>query len=437
MAVNEDRYAKSRALYAESQQYLAGGVSSNFRLGVPPFPIFYDRAEGGILFDVDGNSYVDYLLGMGPIVLGHAAEGPVRAVEGTLRMGQLFGAQSELEIEVGRKLCQVIPCAERVRYVSSGSEAVQLAFRLARGYTGKPKIVKFEGHYHGWIDGALVSVHPGEEVRGPYEEPNAVPLSKGQSHSILNDLVIQPWNNLELLTRTLERREDEIAGVIMEPVGCNTCVIPPRPGYLEGVRELCSRLGIVLIFDEVITGFRLALGGAQERFGVTPDLATYAKAIANGFPLAMVAGKTEIMEQVTQGVVHGGTYNGGVPVMAAALATLEALEADNRAAYARMEAVGEQLMGGLRAAAERADQPFLVQGYGAVFHTSFTNQRAIHDYRDYARHTDQPRLLRFVGNLMDEGVRVTSRGTWMTCAAHTDVDVDRTVAAAERAMRRL
>src|SRR5204863_394424 len=226
--------------YQEAQQYLAGGVSSNFRLGVPPLPLFFERAEGSQLFDVDGNSYVDYMLAMGPVVLGHAAEGPVRAAQAWLERGQLFGGQSPVEVEFGRRVCAVVPCAERVRVCSSGTEAVQLAFRLARGSTGKRLIVKFEGHYHGWMDSALVSVHPGEELSGPYDAPTPVAMSKGQSPSVLQDVVILPWNNLELLARTLERQADDIAAVIMEPMLCNTCAISPRPGYLEGAREACS-----------------------------------------------------------------------------------------------------------------------------------------------------------------------------------------------------
>jgi glutamate-1-semialdehyde 2,1-aminomutase len=442
MAVNQANeggrsYERSKARHAEAQRYLAGGVSSNFRLGVPPGPLFYDRAQGSRMHDVDGNEYVDYLLGMGPIVLGHSAEAPTRAAEEWLRRGALFGGQGELEIALGRLVCEVVPCAELVRFAGSGSEVVQLAFRLARAYTGKRKIVKFEGHYHGWMDSALISTHPPEDARGPYDAPTAVAMSRGQSPSVLDDVIVLPWNDLELLTSTLEQHANDVAAVIMEPINCNTCTIPPRPGYLEGARELCTRLGIVLIFDEVITGFRVALGGAQAMLGVTPDLATFAKAIANGLPLAMVAGKREIMEELTAGVVHGGTYNASGPVIAAALATLQELARDDGAAYRRMEQVGETLMQGLRAAAERADQPFLAQGYGPIFNTSFTNQRVIHHYRDYADHTDAPRQLRFVEYLMDAGVRITARGAWFTSAAHTDADVQHTLAAAETALRRL
>jgi glutamate-1-semialdehyde 2,1-aminomutase len=430
-------FAKSEALYAEAQQYLAGGVNSNFRLGVPPLPLFFERAEGSRLYDVDGNEYVDYMLGMGPVVLGHNAPAPVQAAEEWLKRGQLFGGQSVAEIELGRRFCTAVPCADLVRFAGSGSEVVQAAFRLARAHTGRDKIVRFEGHYHGWIDTALISPRATEEELGPYEAPNTVPGSRGQPRSALGDLIVLPWNNLDVLRHTLERRAGEIAGVIMEPILCNTGVMLPRPGYLEGVRDLCARLGIVLIFDEVITGFRVALGGAQARLGVTPDLATYAKAIANGFPLAAVAGKREIMDLLNQGVVHGGTYNAAPATAAAAAATLDELARDDGAAYRRMEGAGEALMAGLRAATSRVGQPLLAQGIGPVFNTCFTDAPAIHDYRQYAAKTDAARQLQFIARLADEGIRLTSRGTWFLSAAHTASDVEYTIRAAERAFARM
>jgi glutamate-1-semialdehyde 2,1-aminomutase len=314
-------YRKTIAAYDEACQVLAGGVSSNFRMGGQPAPLFFERAEGPYLYDVDGNRYVDYVLGMGPCILGHAPREVVDAVATTLNLGQLYAGQHRLEVDLARKVQEMVPCAELVRFAGSGSEVVQAAFRLARAYTGRSKIVRFEGHYHGWIDTALISPRATEEELGSYEAPNTVPGSRGQVRSALEDLIVLPWNDLEVLRRTLERHAGEIAGVIMEPILCNTGVILPRPGYLEGVRDLTARLGIVLIFDEVITGFRVALGGAQARLGVTPDLATYAKAIANGFPLAAVAGRREIMDLLNQGVVHGGTYNASPATAAAAAAT--------------------------------------------------------------------------------------------------------------------
>ena len=428
-------YDKSAALYAEAQQYLAGGVNSNFRLGVPPLPLFFERAQGSRLYDVDGNEFVDYMLGMGPVVLGHNHPAPLHAAEEWLRNGQLFGGQSVAEIEAGRRFCQAVPCADLVRFAGSGSEVVQAAFRLARAHTGRSKIVRFEGHYHGWIDTALISPRATEAELGSYEAPNTVPGSRGQVRSALEDLIVLPWNDLEVLRRTLERHAGEIAGVIMEPILCNTGVILPRPGYLEGVRDLTARLGIVLIFDEVITGFRVALGGAQARLGVTPDLATYAKAIANGFPLAAVAGKREIMDLLNQGVVHGGTYNAAPATAVAAAATLHELARDDGAAYRRMEETGEALMAGLRRVAAGAGQPLLVQGISQVFNTCFTGAPAIHDYREYAGRTDPARQLALIGRLADEGVRLTSRGTWFLSAAHTAADVEYSIRAAERALQ--
>jgi glutamate-1-semialdehyde 2,1-aminomutase len=430
-------YARSEALYAEAQRYLAGGVSSNFRLGVPPLPLFFERAEGARLYDVDGNEYVDYMLGMGPVILGHNAPGPVRAAQEWLSKGQLFGGQSTAEIELGRRFCQAVPCADLVRFAGSGSEVVQLAFRLARAYTGRSKIIRFEGHYHGWMDSALVSTRPAPDEWGPPEAPRAVLGSRGQVPAAVEDVIVLPWNDAAVLRATLERRAREIAGVIMEPILCNTCVITPRPGYLETARDLCSRLGIVLIFDEVITGFRVALGGAQARLSVTPDLATFAKAIANGFPLAAVAGKREIMALLTDGVVHGGTYNAAPSTAAAAAATLDELARDEGAAYRRMEETGEALMEGLRQVAHRAGQPLLVQGVGQVFNTCFTDAPAIYDYREYTLRTDAARQLRFVHALADEGVRLTSRGTWFLSIAHTPDDVAVTIRAAERALARM
>ena len=430
-------YARSEQAYADTQRYLAGGVSSNFRLGVPPLPLFFERAEGSRLFDVDGNEYVDYMLGMGPVILGHNASGPLEAAEAWLRRGQLFGGQSLAEVELGQRFGAAVPCAGLVRFAGSGSEVVQLAFRLARAFTGRSKIVKFEGHYHGWMDSALVSTRPSPEEWGPPDAPSAVPGSRGQLATALEEMIVLPWNDLDLLRRTLERRQGEIAAVIMEPILCNTCVILPRPDYLEGARDLCTRLGIVLIFDEVITGFRVALGGAQARLGVTPDLATYAKAIANGFPLAAVAGRRDIMELLTGGVVHGGTYNAAPFTAAAAAATLDELARDGGAAYRRLEETGEALMAGLRDVARRAGRPLLAQGLGAVFNTSFTDAPAISDHREYTLRTDAARQARFISLLVEAGVRLTSRGTWFLSTAHTPADVERTIQAAEAAFRRL
>ena len=238
------------------------------------------------LHDLDGNVYIDYALGMGPVLLGHAHPLVNAAVAGSLPHGQLYAGQHEAEAELARELCEVVPSAEMVRFSMSGTEAVQAALRVARAFTGRTRIVKFEGHYHGWLDNVYVSVRPDEGRRGPEAAPHAVPESQGQDEAAYRSQIVLPWNNLDLLRARLER-DPEIAAVIMEPIMCNTAVIAPAPGYLAGVRELCSQHDVLLIFDEVITGFRVALGGAQASLGVTPDLTILAKAMASGFPIAV------------------------------------------------------------------------------------------------------------------------------------------------------
>ncbi len=429
-------YARSQELYADATEALAGGVNSNFRLGGRPVPLFFTRGARAHLWDADGNDYVDYVLGMGPNILGHAPPAVTDAVAESLGRGVLFAGQYAEEIALARLVQRLVPCAERVRFGLSGSEMDQAAIRVARAATGRDVIVKFEGHYHGWFDTLLVSTQPPLDHAGPDDAPAKWYPSAGQSRHAADDLHVLPWNDLDALTRHLDAHAGEIAGVLMEPVLCNTCVIAPRPGYLEGVRELCDRHGIVLIFDEVITGFRLGLGGAGRRLGVTPDLAVFAKAIGGGYPIAALAGKERFMSLLTGPVLHGGTYNGNMVSTIAALATLGELARGGDALYADMEARGGRLMAGLRDAAAAAGVPLHVQGFGVAFNTTFGAVGPIANYRDYAR-TDLPTQKRFVGELQDRGVRVTARGTWFLSTAHTDADVTRTLAAARDVLRSL
>ena len=427
-------YAGSIALYEEARAALAGGVSSNFRIGTHPAPLFFERAEGARLYDVDGNSYVDYVLGMGPIILGHAPPTVVRAVAESLAGGQLFAGQHRGEIELAQRFQRHVPCAELVRFGSSGSEMVQAALRLARAATGRRVVVKFEGHYHGWFDTILVSNAPPLDQAGPYDAPLPYLPSAGQSAAAAADIAVLPWNDLDILRRYLEARAGETAGLIMEPILCNTNAIVPRPGYLEGVRELCDRYGVVLIFDEVITGFRVGLGGAQGRLGVTPDLAVFAKAFGAGFPIAALAGKRALMELIGDGsVLHGGTFNTNLVSTSAAIAALDELAKDDGAVYRRIEERGARLKEGLWEIGERAGVPLQVQGVGAVFNTSFTDQGEVTDYRSHQR-TDLGRQGRLVRALQDRGVRITIRGTWFLSAAHGDDVIDETLAAAEHAV---
>lgn len=429
-------HSRSQALSERSKRSLAGGVSSNVRAGSGT-PIYFEQASAARLYDVDGNAYLDYVLGQGPMILGHSPEPVLRAVHQAMQKGQLYAGQHELEIILSEKLQQLIPCAELLRYSNSGSEIVQAAIRLARAYTGREKIVKFEGHYHGWFDNVLLSVHPPLNTAGPRECPQPVPASAGQARSVLDEVLVLPWNDLEAFGSLVTQRSDEIAAVIMEPVMGNTSCVLPQPGYLEGVRELCSQYGIVLIFDEIITGFRLGLGGAQGYLGITPDLATFGKAMANGFPVSCLAGKQSLMALVaSQQVNHSGTYNSNVIVMAAACATLAELERKNGEAYERLFTLGTQLMSGLAALARKLGISVLIQGVGPMFHLGFTRQAAILDYRSFLQ-CDQDLYRQFAELLLEEGVRVLSRGMWYLSTAHTPQDIEFTLGAVEATWERL
>ena len=425
------RYQRSTELFQRAQTSLAGGVSSNVRALAQP-PLYFRSACGTRIVDADENVYLDYTLSQGPMFLGHSPPAVLDFVEQAMRNGQLYGAQHELEIELAESIQRIVPCAELVRFCNSGSEAVHAALRVARAYTRRAKILKFEGHYHGWYDETLISTAPALDQAGPADEPTPVLGSGGQLASSSANVIVLPWNDVELLEAALQRRGSEVAAVILEPVMCNNSCIPPQPGYLEAVREFCTRHGIVLIFDEVITGFRLDLGGAQSTFGVTPDLATYGKAMANGFPIACLAGRKELLEPVAElHVNHSGTYNSNIMVTAAALATIRELECLD---YERIHCLGEELMNGLRELAAESGQAILVQGLGPVFHLAFTQRDSIVNYRD-SLEIDTQRNREFVGAMLDRGIRLLSRGLWYLSAAHTEAEIQRTLDTVEDVWR--
>jgi glutamate-1-semialdehyde 2,1-aminomutase len=416
---------KSRQLVAAASAYLPGGVNSNYRLGISPTPLVFDHAEGPCLSDVDGNRFIDYYLGKGPMILGHSPAPVIAAVSEQLGRGILFAGQSEVEYEAAQLVRKLVPCAEMVRFACSGSEVVQAALRLARAVTGRDVIVKFEGHYHGWLDSVHWSIAPPLDQAGPAHAPTAVPASLGQDLILGRHIEVLPWNNLELLAERLAR--GDVAAVIMEPAMCNTSAVIPADGYLAGVRDACASAGTVLIFDEVITGFRVAPGGAQQRLGVTPDLATFGKAIANGFPVACLAGCADLMEQfVTRKVMHGGTYNAQPVSMAATVATLSAL-ADGQV-YQHLEQRGRRLMDGIERALAEADIAARIQGFPQIFHVAFSANGPSTDYRSSLA-ADKARYIRFTTALLDHGVRALERGAWFLSDAHTDDVIDETIAA--------
>ncbi|MGH7919320.1 MAG: aspartate aminotransferase family protein [Candidatus Dormibacteraceae bacterium] len=429
------RYARSTALHRRAGQTMPGGVNSNFRLGGTPVPLFWSSGQGAHLTDADGNDYVDYVLGMGPAILGHRPAPVVEAVAAALDLGQTLAGQHEIEIELAELIVRALPSAEQVRVASSGSEAVQLALRIARAATGRQLVLKFEGHYHGWLDTVMVSTSPALADAGPDDAPVPVLQSAGQSAAAASDVRVLPWNDAAAVERFMAAHGPEVAAVIMEPILCNTSVILPRAGYLEGVLDQVRRAGSVLIFDEVITGFRVGPGGAQALLGVTPDLTVLGKALGAGFPVAAVAGRRDLMELTAAGgVVHGGTYNANLVSASAAREALRLLTDPAGDLHRRMTEAGARLIEGLRELGATIDPSLRVQGLGTVFNTAFTNGVEVADYRSYQR-ADAGRLRRFLRALQDRGVRVTSRGTWFLSSAHDSTDIDRTLDAAADALR--
>ena len=417
-------FEKSRRLIAEASRYLPGGVNSNFRLGMVPSPLVFERGEGPYLYDVDGNRLIDYYLGMGPMILGHNPDSVLSAVREQLKSGILFAGQTAIEQEAARVVCDMVPCADRVRFNCTGSEVVQAALRLSRAATGRSIVIKFEGHYHGWFDSVLWSVAPPPDQYGPVDAPTPIPASDGQDLLAGQHTEVLPWNNLELVRARLKR--GDVAAVIMEPAMCNTSTIFPTKGYLEGVREVCSDTGTVLIFDEVITGFRVSPGGAQEYFGVTPDLATFGKAIANGFPVSCLAGRGDLMDMLGAGVMHGGTYNAQPASMAAVIATLT--ELDKKETFDVLNARGNRLMEGIGRALRDAGIQTRVAGFSQIFHVGFGVDSAVTDYRSSLR-ADREQYIKFTEALHYKGVRALERGAWFLSTAHTDDVIDATIEA--------
>ena len=417
-------FERSAELVAANSCWIAGGVSSNFRLGIAPTPLVFERGEGPYLFDADGNRLIDYYLGMGPMILGHSPASVRDAVHRQLDSGILFGGQSEIEAQAARLVCEMVPCAERIRFGSSGTEVVQAALRLARAATGRRLIIKFEGHYHGWLDNISWSTAPALNQAGPASEPVAVAGSAGQEAEAAEGIVVLPWNDLPALEARLAH--GDIAGVIMEPAMCNAGVIVPGEGYLEGALAACRHHGSILVFDEVITGFRVAPGGAQERLGVRPDLAVFGKAIANGFPVAAIAGRADLLDMfATHGVLHGGTYNGQCIGMAATVATLSALTPE---LFATLEQRGARLRDGIADRLAEAGIVASVTGFPGIFFVAFGYAEPAKDYRDLVRR-DQVGYRAFTQALLSRGVRALERGAWFMSSAHDDDVIDATLAA--------
>ncbi len=434
-----DQNRESRAWFDRAKRVLAGGISSSARAttaGRIPHPIYMSHGEGSKIWDIDGNGYTDYLLSYGSLILGHADPVVRTAIEQQLQLGTMFGTCNTTEVELAELIVRLVPCAELLRYANSGSEAILGAVRAARGYTGRNKILKFEGHYHGWVDALAVSNRPTVEESGPLETPRSSPHSRGMAASAAAEVVIAPWNEPAILRSILDAHHGQIAALIAEPIVANNACTMPAPGFLELLREECTRRGIVLIFDEIVTGFRIAPGGAQEVFGVVPDLAVFSKAIGGGFPIAAFAGSRAVMDPIGLNTVkHGGTYNGNPICAAAALATLR--EVARPEVTQRISLAGETLAEAIRAASRDFGVPAAVQGKGGMFQVVFTpDGKPLRHYRDIHR-ADTRRFAAFWQSLLDQGVHANSSGSacWFVSAAHTPEDIAQTSAAIRVAMK--
>jgi len=429
-------YEQSARLLERAKKSLAGGVSSEFRKYNHPHAIFYSHANGSRIVDVDGNEYLDFTLSQGPMIVGHNHPHVVKRVEDYAKNGQLYAGQHILEIELAEKLQQLIPSAELMRFCLDGSEAVQTAFRLARAKTGKKKFLRFEGHYHGWLDNVAWGLStPSVEQLGSREEPVVFPWTQGLPENVQQEFIILPWNDPTLLEKTIREKHAEIAAIITEPIMCNNGCILPRQGYLQGMRDLCDEFNITLIFDEVITGFRTSLGGAQKYYQITPDLSIFAKAIASGHPISAIVGKKEWMNLIVEGkVIHAGTMNSSNSTVAAAMGTLEVLESEN--VVERIFKLGLLLMDGLREIAKKNNSNLLVQGLGPMLHAGFTNLPAVYDYRDVLAY-DKVKLARFVAGLHDNGIRIIGRGLWYLSGAHTEKDIETALAVSSSVIKQL
>ncbi len=423
---------KSQELFARSNRFIPGGVNSPVRAfkSVGTDPIFYERAKGSHVWDADGNEYIDFVASWGPMILGHAPDAVLDAVREQLDKGTSFGAPTEIELKMAEAVSAAVPSVEEVRMVSSGTEATMSAIRLARGYTGREKFIKFDGNYHGHSDALLVAAGSGLVTLG-------IPSTPGVTKGAAADTVVLPYNDLEAVRTTLAEIGEQVAAIILEPVAGNMGVVPPAEGFLEGLRALCDEYGVVLIFDEVISGFRVALGGAQERYGVTPDLTTLGKIIGGGFPVGAFGGKREIMQSLAPmgPVYQAGTLSGNPVAMVAGLALIAELKKPG--VYDELERKGARLEAGLRAAVEAAGVEAYLTRVGSMA-CMFFAKGPVTDWSSAAK-SDTERYARYFNGMLERGFTLAPSQFEATFVglAHTDADIDAMTSAAGEVLRSL
>lgn len=423
---------KSRQLFAEALKYIPGGVNSPVRAfrAVGGQPFFVNHAQGCHIQDVDGNSYIDYVGTWGPAILGHAHPAIIKAVVEAAVHGTSFGIPNPFEVTMAQKICALVPSVQKVRMCNSGTEATMSAIRLARGFTGRDKIIKFEGCYHGHVDSLLVKAGSGALTFGH-------PDSAGIPASFTQHTLVLPYNDLDAVKQAFEAYPEQIAGIILEPVAGNSGLFAPRTGYLEGLRRLTQQYGALLIFDEVMTGFRLAPGGAQELYHITPDLSCFGKVIGGGLPVGAFGGRADIMDRLAPlgPVYQAGTLSGNPLAMAAGLAALETLSRQD--AYSTLESLGARLESGMKQAAKEAGVPVRFNRVGSMFCAYFTEDPV--DNLSDAMRSDRDRFARYFHGMLAGGVYVAPSQfeAGFLSTAHTPADIDRTVETAAAALKQL
>ncbi len=416
-------HQQSSKLFAGAQQHIPGGVNSPVRAfkGVGGNPVFFEKAEGAYVFDVDGNRYIDYVGSWGPMILGHAHPGVIKAVVKAVSNGLSFGAPTEIETQMADRVCELVPSMDMVRMVSSGTEATMSAIRLARGFTGRDKIVKFEGCYHGHSDSLLVKAGSGALTLGEPSSPG-VPASLAE-HTLTLD-----YNDADQVRDTFAKIGDQIACIIVEPVAGNMNCIPPLPGFLETLREVCDNSGAVLIFDEVMTGFRVALGGVQGLYGIKPDLTTLGKVIGGGMPVGAFGGRRDIMEKIAPlgPVYQAGTLSGNPVAMAAGLKTLELISADGF--FDDLTAATTGLVEGIQLLADSAGVPLTTNQVGGMFGLFFTDADQVSNFAQSTA-CDQVKFKAFFHAMLDRGVYLAPSAfeAGFVSSAHTAEDIRQTV----------
>ncbi len=434
-------FAKSQELFQRAQNSIAAGVNSGIRKMEAPVPLYFARGSGPNLWDVDGNHYLDFQLGQGALLYGHAPAGMAQAIGAQAKLGTHWAAQSELEIEVAERVQSMLPSAELVRFNNSATEVVLAAFRLARAHTGRKLILKFEGHYHGWADEGLVGFANPPAAWGDDESPARLHPSKGVIPEVLDQFVVVRWNDPAHLRRKVDEYRGQIAAIVFEPVLCNTCCLEPVAGQLATIRELCDRDGMLMISDETITGFRFGAASAQGFYGFRADLTILGKAIGGGTPFAALAGTRAAMAKILSGeIVHAGTLNANPLCLAASKWCLDQVRAQGPEFPAATQALGQRLMTGLATLAREHDVALRPQGPGLIFHAVMLKPGAgeglIRDYRDYVQRHDAPRWAHLRRCLLEEGVRAIERGIWSISTTHTEADVTEALVRSRRAIAR-